>query len=150
MLLAAVTTCLLTGCTSLLGNSADACSDPANRPAEVVTQPDLTEVSQSASNVDLQATSSLDERVRLTVRFDDAVALDVYLPGKPRRCTSWPVYQYTYRLPTGQAIVTATTDRGQREATTLTVAGHKRWVVVQIQDGFPLELDTWNSQPLWG
>ena len=137
---AAVTTFLLAGCGA---GESDACAvNQATRPAEVVTQPEVAEVSESTSNVDVQVISTLDERVRLTVRFDDTLALDIYLPDTPRRCPNQPVYQYAYRLPAGQAIVTATTDRGQREATTLTAGGGKRWVAVQIQDGFPLELDT--------
>ena len=69
MLAAAVTTFLLTGCSSPTSESANACSvDPAKRSAEVVTQPEVAEVSESASNVGLHVTSTLEERVRLAVR----------------------------------------------------------------------------------
>ena len=149
ILAAAVTTFLLAGCSSLTGES-DACSgDPAKWPADVVTQPEVAEVSESASNVVLQVTSSLAKRVRLTVRFDGMLALDIEMPGTPSDCEA-PMYQYAYQLPRGQTTVTATTDREQRETTTLTVGGDKRWVVVQVQGGFPLELGTWDSQPQWG
>jgi len=151
MLAAAVTTFLLTGCSSPTSESADACSvDPAERSAEVVTQPEVAEVSESASNVSLHVTSTLEERVRLTVRFGGTLALDIEMPGTASECSHQPVYQYAYRLPQGPATITATTEQGQRETTTLTVGGGKRWVVVQVQDGFPLQLETWDSQPQWG
>jgi hypothetical protein len=98
---------------------------------------------------DAQVTSNLEKRVRLTVRFDGMLAWDIEMPGTPSECQG-PMYQYAYRLPRGQTTVTATTDRGQRERTTLAVGGDRRWVVVQVQDGFPLELETWDSQPQWG
>ena len=82
MLAAAVTTFLLTGCSSPTSESADACSvDPAERSAEVVTQPEVAEVSESASNVGLHVTSTLEEGVRLTVRFGGTLALDIEMPG---------------------------------------------------------------------
>jgi hypothetical protein len=144
ILAAAVTTFLLAGCGA---GERDACS--VNQ-AEVVAQPEVAEVSKSASNVGLHVSSTLEKRVRVTVRFAGALALDINVPGTPRNCAYQPVYKYAYQLPRGQTTVTATTDRGQRETTTLTVGDDKRWVVVQVQEGFPLQLQTWDSQPLWG
>jgi hypothetical protein len=143
ILAAAVTTFLLAGCGA---GESDACS--VTRPAEVVAQPEVAEVSESASNVGLDVRSTLEERVRLTVRFDGKLALDIEMPGT--RCADGPIYRYAYRLPRGQTTVSTTTDQGQRETTTLTIGDDKRWVVVQVQEGFPLELQTWDSQPLWG
>jgi hypothetical protein len=142
---AAVTTFLLAGCGA---GESDACSvNQATRPAEVVAQPEVAEVSESASNVGLDVTSTLEKDVRLTVRFDGKLALDIAMPGT--RCSDEPLYKYAYRLPRGQTTVTATTDQGHRDTTTLTVGNDKRWVIVQVQEGFPLELQTWDSQPLW-
>jgi hypothetical protein len=145
ILAAAVTTFLLAGCGA---GESDACQ--ATRPAEVVAQPEVAEASESASNVGLDVTSTLEKRVRLTVRFDGKLALDIAMPGTPSQCSHQAVYKYAYRLPRGQTTVTATTDRGQRDTTTLTVGNDKRWVIVQVQEGFPLELQTWDSQPQWG
>jgi hypothetical protein len=148
ILAAAVTTFLLAGCGG--GESVTCSVDLLNRPADVVTQPEVAEVSESTSNVGLHVSSTLEKRVRLTVRFDGKLALDIAMPGTPSQCSHQPVYRYAYQLPRGQTTVTATTDRGQRETTTLTVGGDKRWVVVGVQEGFPLQLQTWDSEPQWG
>jgi hypothetical protein len=148
MLAAAVTTFLLAGCSA--GESVTCSIDVLNRPADVVTQPEVAEVSENASNVVLQVTSTLAKRVRLTVRFDGKLALDIEMPGTPSECSDEPMYQYAYQLPRGQTTVTATTDREQRETTTLTVGRDKRWVIVLVQGGFPLEVKTWDTKPQWG
>jgi hypothetical protein len=150
ILAATVTTFLLAGCSSLTGDSDTCPVELMDRPAEVVTQPEVAEASESASNVVLQVTSTLEKRVRLTVRFHGKLALDIGMPGTPSACSDEPMYQYAYRLPRGRTTVTATTDQGQRETTTLTVGGDKRWVIVEVQEGFPLELQTWDSEPQWG
>jgi hypothetical protein len=98
----------------------------------------------------LDVTSSLEESVRVTVRFGGTLALDIEAPGSASDCAHEPVYRYGYRLPRGQVKVTATTDQGHRDTTTVDPADGKRWVVVELQDGFPLELHTWDSQPSWG
>jgi hypothetical protein len=144
-LAAAVTTVLLAGCSSGAWDSAT-----CNRPAEVVTQPEVAEAPESASNVGLHVTSTLVKRVRLTVRFDGKLALDIAMPGTPSRCTAQPIYKYAYQLPRGLTTVAATTDQGQRETTTLTVGDGKRWVVVLVQGRFPLEVQPWDSEPQWG
>jgi hypothetical protein len=143
MLAAPVATFLLAGCSA--GESVT-----CNRPAEVVTQPEVAEVSDSASNVGLDVTSTLVKRVRLTVRFDGKLALDIELPGTPSRCADQPIYKYAYQLPRGLTTVAATTDQGQRETTTLTVGDGKRWVVVLVHGRFPLEVQPWDSEPQWG
>jgi hypothetical protein len=143
ILAAAVATFLLAGCS---GGESVTC----NRPAEVITQPEVAEVSESASNVGLHVTSTLVKRVRLTVRFDDKLALDIAMPGTPSRCTDQPIYKYAYQLPRGLTTVAVTTDQGQRQTTTLTVGDGKRWVVVLVQGRFPLEVQPWDSEPQWG
>jgi hypothetical protein len=148
ILAAAVTTFLLAGCSA--GENVTCSIDLLNRPADVVTQPEVAEVSESASNVGLDVQSTLEKRVRLTVRFDGTLALDIAMPGTPSECSHQAVYKYAYQLHRGQTTVAATTDRGQRETTTLTVGDDKRWVIVLVQEGFPLEVKTWDSQPLWG
>lgn len=40
--------------------------------------------------------------------------------------------------------------RRQRDSTTLELGADKRWVVVQVQDGFPLHLSRWDEEPMWG
>jgi hypothetical protein len=151
LLLAGIMMLLLAGCSSLTSTDSESCSiDPEERPAEVVTRPDVAEVSETESNVGLDVTSTLEEPVRVTVRFGGTRALDIEVPGTPSDCSHEPVYRYAYRLPPGPMTVTATTDRGQRDTTTLNLATDRRWVVVQVQDGFPLQLSRWNSEPAWG
>jgi hypothetical protein len=138
---------LLAGCSSRASEGVDACR--LDKPAEVVAQPEVTEVSASMSNVGLDVQSTLEERVRATVRLAGALALDIHVPGTDAECAHQPVYRHAYQLPRGKVVVTATTDRGQHERTTVTVGDRRRWVVVLVQDGFPLRLETWGSQPGW-
>jgi hypothetical protein len=151
LLVAGIVTLLLAGCRTLTSQGPQSCSiDPDERPVEVVTHPDIAEASEDESNVGLDVTSTMEEPVRVTVRFGDARALEIEVPGTSSDCSHEPVYRYAYRLPLGPITVTATTDRGQRDTTTLNLAAGKRWLVVQMQDGFPLQLSRWSSEPAWG
>jgi hypothetical protein len=116
----------------------------------VITQPQLEEVSNSSSNLGLDVTNDSEEPVRLTVKFNDKSAIDVKIPGHPSDCHDSRVYRYSYRLPEGQVTVIATTDRGGRGTATPHVGGNKRWAVVQVQDGFPLQVQVFDSRPIWG
>lgn len=138
-----------TACSSQAG--ASSCSvDPIDRPAEVVTQPQLAAVPERQSNLGLDVTSTSRRPVRVTVTLDDRLALDVNVPGAGRDCAHRPVYRYTYRLPRGPATVTATTDQGQRDTTTVTVDGGARWIVLQVEEGFPLQVKHFGGRPGYG
>lgn len=121
-----------------------------DRPAEVVTQPEVPEASQSESNLTLELSSASVEAVRVRVRFDGKLALDVRTPGVPHQCADEPVYSYEYQLPGDQVRVTTTTDQGQRRSTNVPLDDSKHWVVVQPQDGFPLGLHVFDEEVSWG
>ena len=138
-----------TACSFQAGSSS--CSvDPTDRPAEVVTQPQLAAVSESQSNLGLDVTSTSRAPARVTVSLNDRLALDIKVPAAGRDCAHHPVYRYTYRLPRGPATVTATTDQGQRDTTTITVDGGTRWIVLPVEEGFPLRLKHFGSRPGYG
>ena len=139
---------LVSGC-SVLG--ADSCSvDVDERPAEVVSTPELSPVPEQQANVVLDVTSTLEESVRVTVRVDGSRVLDVELPGSGAACAHEPVYRYGYDLPTGPATVAVTTDQGQSASRTVRASSATRWLVVQVQDGFPLGLRVYRERPQWG
>ena len=56
---------------------------------------------------------SLSEPVRVTVEFDDVLALDVTAPGTAEKCSHRPVHRYAYELPAGPLVVAVTTGAGQ-------------------------------------
>jgi hypothetical protein len=103
-----------------------------------------------ASNVVIEATSTLPDRVRLTVRFDESLALDIRLPGTDARCASQPVYRYGYRLHPGPVDVKATSGGSKDGTATLHVDEQKRWLVITVQEGFPVSMREWTERPAWG
>jgi hypothetical protein len=124
------------------------CAEPSARPATRVSRPEVHTASLPASNVVVEVTSTLPDRVRLTVQFGESLALDVRLPGTD--CASQPVYRYGYRLPPGPIDVKATS-RGSEDGTaTLQVEEQKRWLVIQVQKGFPVSVREWSERPAWG
>ncbi len=118
-------------------------------PAKVLTEPGLHEVPEQEANllVDLNSVSA--SVVRARVRIGDALALDLELPAA-RGCSHPPVYSYSYRLPSGPTEVTARTSQGQHKVVRLTTSGKEQWVVLIVQDGFPLHLVGSRSEPAWG
>jgi hypothetical protein len=104
----------------------------------------------AASNVVVEVNSTLADRVRLRVTFDESSALDIQVPGTDARCMSQPVYRYGYRLPPGPVTVKATAVNSPAGRATLHVQDHKRWLVIQVQDGFPVSVREWNEKPAWG
>lgn len=126
------------------------CTAAAERPAETVSRGQVDTVPERESNFVLDVTSNLESPVRVTVHVEDRVALDVRLPGTPSGCAHPPVFSYAYDLPHDEVTVAAVTDQGDRREATLTVGTARQWVVVQVQDGFPLAVDVWDSEPQWG
>jgi hypothetical protein len=141
---------LLAACMGTTSGESGPCVDALDQPVDVITRPQVEEASESASNFVLDVTSNFEKPVRLTVRFDGKLALDVSLPGTPSECSHPTVYSYAYDLPSEPVTVTAVTDGGERSATTLEPGAGKQWAVVQLQDGFPLQVRTWDSEPAWG
>jgi hypothetical protein len=158
MLAAAVAALLLSGCAGSSSNSGAAspksdgpCGlDFLNQPPEVVSEPEVAEASEEGSNLALDVNSVSSEPVRVTVRFDGEVALDIRTPATPQNCSHSPVYSYEFELP-GQAVtVTVTTDQGQHRSIAVPLGGPKYWVVTGPQDGFPLELRAYDEEVSWG
>jgi hypothetical protein len=139
---------LLAGCTAT-DRGVNSCGEPQHE-AVVRNQPDLDQVGQDEANLVVHVTSSLQESVRVTLSVDNAVALDVEVPGTTPGCSGVPVYVYRYRLPEGPATVTGQTGDGQRRATTVELGSDPRWIVVSVQKGFPLSVDVWEEEPNWG
>jgi hypothetical protein len=151
LLLAATAAALLTGCQVIPGAGAPRCSvDPADAPVEVLDEPDVATAPKNRATLGVDVTSTLDEPVRVTVRLDRRLALDVEVPGSAAECAHEPVYRYDYRPTGAAATVTVRTDQGQRDSARVDLSNGKRWVVIQVQAGFPLELAVWDEEPAWG
>jgi hypothetical protein len=89
-IVAVVLSSLLAACADNGSRDTGSCADAIERPAEVITELQLEEVSGSASNVGLDVTSNLKEPVRLTVRFNGTLAIDVEIHGTPAECSHPP------------------------------------------------------------
>jgi hypothetical protein len=148
---------LLSGCASSSSDSGAASPESAgrcgldflNQPAEVVSEPQVAEVSEDDANLVLDLSSSTRKSLRVTVRLNGEVALDVRTPAVPARCSQSPVYSHGFRLPGDTSRLTVATDQGQRRAISVPL-GEPHWVAVQPQDGFPLGLDAFDEEPAWG
>ena len=146
-------TLLMTGCSGSSDGSeaTDTCGlGLINSPAEVVSEPELEEVPEDEANLVLDLSSSTRESAHVTVRLNSKVALDVRTPAVPAECSHAPVYSHGFRLLSGSAQVTVTTDQHQRRSLTVPLHDTTRWVVVQPQDGFPVGLDAFDDEPAWG
>ncbi len=149
---------LVTGCTDLSNwsgaaspTSSGPCGlDSLNQPAEVVSEPDIAEASEAESNLALDLNSASSEAVRVTIRFNGKVALDVRTPAVPEDCAHSPVYSHEFRLAGDQVKVTATTDQGQHRSISVPLGGPKHWLAVTPQDGFPLGLHAFDEEVIWG
>jgi hypothetical protein len=126
------------------------CAVASARPATVVTRPAVPTAPRRASNVVVEVNNTLAESARVRVRFSEALALDVRIPGTDARCSTQPVYKYGYRVPPGQVAVSATSGIGREETATLHVGQRKRWLVIVVQKGFPLSVQEWSERPAWG
>jgi hypothetical protein len=157
-LMLAATVALVSGCAGSHGHSGAAsperggkCGlDYLNQPADVMSEPEVEEVSEDAANLVVDLSSSTTRPVRVTVRLNGRVALDVRTPSVPAECSHSPVYSHGFHLPEGPAHVTVATDRGQRRSITVPLHGPTHWVAVQPQDGFPIGLDVFDEEPQWG
>jgi hypothetical protein len=149
---------LLSGCAGSSSDSGVASPQPGdpcglsflNQPAEVVSEPQVGEVSEDDANLVLDLSASTRKPVRVTVRLNGKVAIDVRTPAVPAQCSHSPVYRHRFRLPSDTARVTVATDRGQRRSITVRLVGQTHWVAVQPQDGLPIGLDDFNEEPAWG
>jgi hypothetical protein len=147
----ALLVCSVAGCAFVTRETGPgSCADPSTRPATRVAPTAVPAAPLRTSNVVIEVSSTLAARVRLTVTFDEASALDIQVPGTDARCMSQPVYRYGYRLPPGPVTVKAASGNGPAGRATLHVQEHKRWLVIQVQDGFPVSVREWNEKPAWG
>src|SRR4051794_27201312 len=85
--------------------------------AEVVGKAQVLEAFEDNANLVLDLSSSPSEPLRVTVRLNDEIALDVRTPAVSAQCSHSPVYSHKYRLPGDTARVTIVTDQGQRRST---------------------------------
>jgi hypothetical protein len=127
----------------------NSCAEPSARPTRVAG-PDVPTAPLNASNVVLEVNSTLADNVRLTVQFDQSLALDIQVPGTDARCATQPVYRYGYLLPQGSVKVTVTAGSSTDRTATLRVEEQRRWLVVVIQRGFPVSVREWSEKPGWG
>lgn len=156
-------------CVSLLGLTVTACGldtgatdsgepggpcGPTALVEEVVAEPDLAEVPEDRANLVLDLSGATAAPVRVTVRLDGDVALDVRTPAAAG-CSHPPVFAHAYRVPEGPAEVVVTTDAGHRGSVTVPVTSSvggasTRWVAIQPQDDVPLGLGVYAEEPAWG
>lgn len=126
------------------------CAAALEQTADVVTPGEVRVVAEPSANLGVDVASTLSESVRVTVEFDDVLALDVTAPGTPEMCSHQPVHRYAYELPAGPLVVTVTTDEGQSGSAEVEIGDRPQWVVVSVQEGFPLDVEVWSSRPQYG
>jgi hypothetical protein len=129
--------------------SSGRCADPGSGP-EVLAQPEVRSVDEDAANLIVDVSGALSEPLRVTVTFDDDLALDVEVPGTSAACAIEPVSRYGYRVGPGPVTVSVRTGNGQEERVAVTAGDVPRWVVISLQDGFPLEAEAWDERPAYG
>src|SRR3954452_3998282 len=152
------TALLLSGCAGSSGDLGAAAPESGgscglhslDQPAQVVSKPRVLEVSEDDANLVLDLSSSTSKPLRVTVRLNGEVALDVRTPAVSAQCSHSPVYSHEYRLRGDTARVTIVTDQGQRRSISVPLSEPPHWVAVQPQDGFPIGLDVFNEEPAWG
>src|SRR5690349_15852848 len=120
--------------------------DFLNQPAELVSKAQVAEVGQSAANLMLELTSVSREDARVTVRLNGRVALDVRTPALPAQCLNSPIDVHLFRVTGDSARVSVRTDQGQHRSSRVPLGRGPRWVVVQLQDGFPLGLRMYREE----
>ena len=138
---------VLTGCTRLWERS-DPCDPGSPAPVKTVTEPAVRQVGENDGNVGIIVTNS-GPPTRVTVRVDDAVALDVELPDSVG-CSHPPIYTYYYDLPPGNTDVIARAEGSKRKTAGLRVGKGMRWVLVMTQESFPVHLEVSRERPVFG
>lgn len=125
------------------------CSDALKSTFEVVREPEVEEASERDANFSVDLSSSFREPLRITVRMDGRLAVDVQAPEDV--CGLAPVNRFDFRVPPGSTTkVVVETSAGQRRSVNLTVKKEHRWLVVQPQEGFPLSVKVYDQEPQWG
>jgi len=125
------------------------CAADDRQPQEL-TQPDVRQVDDGAANLWVDLSGARAEPLRVTVAFDEEVALDVEVPGTSAACGTDAVARYGYRVDRGPVTVVVSTGDGEEERVEVTADDRPRWVVVSLQDGFPLEATEWDERPAYG
>jgi hypothetical protein len=134
---------------ALAACSSGGCADPGREP-EVLASPEVRPVDEDAANLLVDLSGALSEPLRVTVTFDDDLALDVEVPGTSAACATGPVSRYGYRVGPGPVTVGVSTGDGREERVAVTAGDVPRWVVISLQDGFPLEVEAWDERPAYG
>ncbi len=141
---------LLAACSGPTSTSSGPCDDVLDQPVTTVANAEIQQVPEGDANVVLDVTSSRQDPVRLTVHFDGRLALDVRLPATSANCSHPPVFTFAYEMPDREVTIRATTDDKDRSKASLGLEAHTVWAVMQLQEGFPLEIESWESEPQWG
>ncbi len=125
-------------------------SDFLNQRAEIVNEPQVVEVSEDDANLVVELNSSTRKPLRVIVRLNGEVAMDVRTPAVAAECSHSPVYSHEYRLRGDTEHVTVVTDQGQRRSISVPLSESPHWVAVEPQDGFRIGVDVLNEEPAWG
>ncbi|MGB3827800.1 MAG: hypothetical protein WA962_03410 [Ornithinimicrobium sp.] len=97
--------------------------------------------------IDLANVQERSTEVRVAINDQNAVAVRV--PGRGAGCQSTPIYRYELAAPIGPSQVSVTTDSGHSDTLTLEATDSTSWVVVQLQEGFPLDIEKFDRPPGW-
>jgi hypothetical protein len=99
----------------------------------------------------LQVTNSAPQSARITVEMNGLLAVDSRLPAaRHGDCMGGPIYQWYYSLPLGRVALTAAREGEPQQLLTFRVMPGRRWVVIDAQQGFPLEPRLFTEEPVWG
>ncbi|USQ81348.1 hypothetical protein [Ornithinimicrobium faecis] len=136
------------------GPSLDNCGNPQEPPTELGESDFgahlLTEDPGQKVTVAIDIANVQDVPTSVQIDINGQSALTVRVPTTASDCYLTTIFRYGLEVPPGPAQITATTDGGHRDQLTLEVSEDTTWVVVQVQDGFPLELETYDHPPGWG
>jgi hypothetical protein len=124
------------------------CADLTEPSPVALTTPLMAQVARREANADLYVSSHASRSLRLTVRIDGEVAYDAVAP-RADDCKQPPIYRSSYQLPARDVAVEVRASDGRTESKSFR-AGPHRWLLVLVQDGFPLGLEVWMQRPSFG
>ena len=125
------------------------CTYPPPEP-EALAPSEIPEVPDASANVLVDLSGALRDPARVTATFDDDLALDVEVAAHTDVCASYAIARYGYQVVPGPVTVEVSTGDGQHATASLVAGDRPRWVVVSLQEGFPLEVDVWTTEPAYG
>lgn len=129
--------------------------EPEGSPTELATSAFdarrvIGDASEDEFNVVIDVANIQEAAAELHLEINGQAAVVVRVPGQAAECHTTPIYRYGLTVPNGQALIQASTDSGHSDEMTIDVSESTRWVVVQLQAEFPLELEAFDHRPGWG